>query len=155
MTTTITRANPVLKTRKDVKFGQIFSFVKKDGTVKPSKFLGLPGSDRFFSVNADTTELSSTPTTKGGKTVAIVGQFKTKITFFKKKDDYRKDFRGQVRTGDVFRAKDDGATYMHLGSVTDGSFLGLNTSTLDIVRGRKAEKEVVVVGYGQLVGSAV
>lgn len=137
-------------TRAGVKFGQVFSYLDKRGNVREEQFLQIGSSDKHYSIKASNGNLSSSPVAKGSKPIAVVGSFKVTTTFFKDiAKDSRKDFRAQLRIGDVYRAVRNGSAYMHLGELDDGRYFGLNLDTRDFATTGKSDKEVMVVGYGQ------
>lgn len=137
-------------TRGSTKFGQVFSYLDKNGSVKKEQFLHIGSSDKNYSIKAGNGELSSAPIKNSSRPIAIVGSFQVSIKFLKDMaNDARKDFRAQLRIGDVFRAQKNGSTYLHLGELDDGRFFALNVDTNDFATTGDRDKEVAVVGFGE------
>lgn len=145
-TATITRTQTVGNTRAAVGVGKVFSYVKKDGTVKPERFIALGASDRLYSVKVGNGELSGTDLSKGKKPVAVLGTWEIIPTVFKDPSSISVQHRRHLQVGQLFRVKDNGKTYVHLGVLNAGKFLSFSISSNDYAVTEDGDKEVALVG---------
>lgn len=142
------------KLRSEVGYGLVFSYMKKDGSVKPNKFLAFGSTlvgpyTRHFSIKLKPTgagELASAVLPKGKKKVAVVGKFAVRIRKFKNEADQRKSFRSQLQIGDVYYVNKGGKEYVHLGRLNDTRYFALNSASLDYATTDTDKKAVTVIG---------
>lgn len=142
------------KSRSQVAYGHVFSYMKKDGTVKPRKFLAFGSTTvgsyaRHFSVKLQDNgmgELASATIEKGRKTVAVIGKFAVRIRKFKSKGDEFKSFRSQLKIGDVYFVNEGGKEYVHMGRLNDTRYFALNSGSLDYATTDNDKKAVTVIG---------
>jgi hypothetical protein len=139
--------------RDQVKPGQVFQLVKKDGSLGDKAYVDVGNNGKHLSVNADSGELSSTA--DGAKQVAVVGKTAFKIT---RSSDVEATTRGAVKVGQVFRVKGKETLYAHLGVLSDGRLCSLNTSdpfNEDYAVTGNTKSNVEVVGEWAIEGSRV
>lgn len=133
-------------TRRAVLPGQVFSLVRRDGTVSKKQYLAIGTNGKYLSVNLATGELASTA--NGNKKVAIVGKGKFRFNHFSSWN-HRNATRRQVRSNELFQVRDGGKVYAALGRFKDGRFCAVNAAdpqSGDYAAGDDAGKNVKVVG---------
>jgi hypothetical protein len=141
--------------RDQVKPGQVFSLVKKDGSLGDKAYVDVGNNGKHLSVNADSGELSSTA--DGAKSVAIVGKAAFSVKRFSAADVVAAT-RGTVKVGQVFRVKGKETLYAHLGVLSDGRLCSLNTAdplNEDYAVTGNTKSNVEVVGEWAIEGSRV
>lgn len=121
----VTRTKTATKTiaRRDVKTGQVFQLVRKDGSFGDKLYAALGHNGKWFSVNLGNGELSSTD--NGASKVAVVGKISISTKLFHT-DERRETTRAGVKTHELFRSKTGSKTYAHMGTLSDGRFASVN-----------------------------
>jgi hypothetical protein len=134
--------------RNRVRPGQVFSIVKRDGTLGTKKFAAVGSNGKLYSLNLATGELASTK--KPSRLVSVVGRFVVRAA-----PSYtaKATTRGLVKSGQMFTVKGGSTRYLHLGKTADG-FVAINMASPlddDYTVGRDAAKHVAVVGEAEFV----
>ena len=132
--------------RKDVKPGQVFALVKRDGSLSDKHYLAIGNNGKFMSVNLGNGELASTD--NGTSRVAVVGKGQLHVTH---SHEHHETTRRALRGNEVFRAKGNGreSSYAALGRLTNGKWASLNLNDpfdRDYAVTDNGDRRVVVLG---------
>ena len=153
---TLTEGSVFQTTRGDAGFGQVFAFKSKKSNVnlREGRYMSLGQSDKLYSINALTGELSSTPLSGRNRPISIVGSFTVTVKPLKN-GEVQSSFRGKLVPGDTFRIKRGGAEYVHVGELDDGRFMALNLDTQDYATTSKSDKQVILHGFASFAAQRV
>jgi hypothetical protein len=137
--------------RNAVKPGEVFSLVKRNGTVGRKLYMALGNNGRLYSINLENGALAGTG--KPSKTVAIVGKGHVTPTYYGRTDGRRiATTRVNVKSGDIFQHKDSDKSYLALGTLKDGRFASVNMADPfndDYAVGTNAKSHVTVIGHAE------
>lgn len=143
-------ANQATTHRGDVKAGQVFALVKKDGTVSKKLYAAVGNNGKLFSVNLDTGALASTA--DENRKVAVIGKFVVETRYVSRYEQ-KSVARSQVKSGEIFHAKGKDTPYLSLGTLSDGRWASINMKNPmndNYAVGNNGDAQVVVIGSGTL-----
>ena len=134
-------------TRGQVKPGQVFSIVGRDGKKMAQRYAAIGHNGKAYSINLATGGLASTD--NDNSRVAIVGTFTYDVKMNPNGVPVTK-LRSQLADGDVFvvRGSKSGRLYAHMGALANpgNRWLSVNLGTRDHAIATNGGKRVNVTG---------
>lgn len=136
------------KTRGEVKPGEVFQVLDKQGRAQRGRYAHLGTNGKKYSVNLGNGNMASTKNAKSR--VTIVGKFDYDVKRYPQAQ-VRNTTRDAVRDNEVFVVGDDpAAMYLHVDRKRDGSWFSVNLVSGDVASTPNGRSNVRVVGTGAL-----
>ncbi len=142
--------------RSEVKTGDIFQLVKKDGSLGEKTYVHVGHNGRDYSFNIANGELASTKTP--AKRVTVVGKAQIETNYFKSQSQWVWKLRRDVKSGEIFQVKGGDSRYAGMGNLKDGRLASKNLnnpSDDDYAVTENGNSRVQVIGTWELVGKTV